>query len=192
MLSRYVQARAARLQMPPGEMTGEPRQIQLNSVTCCEGTKIASAAGTLLTVPEQFVDWLRQFHRAGINIHTHCDGDATIDLFLDAVEQSIIEHPWLKHRHTVQRSQLTTSAQFRRMAKLGLCANIFAQSPLVMGEQHYELTVGPERANRMVACATALREGVPFSLHSDANVTPLGQLHTMWCARKASHGGLAR
>lgn len=138
--------------------------------------------GILLTVPEQFVDWLRPFHQAGINIHTHCNGDATIDLFLDAVEQLIIEHPWLDHRHTVQHSQLTTSAQFRRMAKLGLCANIFANHLWYWGDQHYELTVGPERANRMEACATALREGVPFSLHSDANVTPLGQLHTMWCA----------
>lgn len=138
--------------------------------------------GILLTVPEQFVDWLRPFHQAGINIHTHCNGDATIDLFLDAVEQLIIEHPWLDHRHTVQHSQLTTSAQFRRMAKLGLCANIFANHLWYWGDQHYELTVGPERANRMEACATALREGVSFSLHSDANVTPLGQLHTMWCA----------
>jgi len=138
--------------------------------------------GILLTVPEQFVDWLRPFHQAGINIHTHCNGDATIDLFLDAVEQLIIEHPWLDHRHTVQHSQLTTSAHVRRMAKLGLCANIFANHLWYWGDQHYELTVGPERANRMEACATALREGVPFSLHSDANVTPLGQLHTMWCA----------
>lgn len=138
--------------------------------------------GILLTVPEQFVDWLRPFHQAGINIHTHCNGDATIDLLLDAVEQLIIEHPWLDHRHTIQHSQLTTSAQFRRMAKLGLCANIFANHLWYWGDQHYELTVGPERANRMEACATALREGVSFSLHSDANVTPLGHLHTMWCA----------
>ena len=50
------------------------------------------------------------------------------------------------------------------------------------GDQHYELTVGPERANRMEPCATAKRVGVPFSLHSDANVTPLGPLHLMWCA----------
>ena len=34
----------------------------------------------------------------------------------------------------------------------------------------------------MEPAATAEREGVSFSLHSDANVTPLGQLHTMWCA----------
>jgi len=44
------------------------------------------------------------------------------------------------------------------------------------------MTVGPERTNRMETCATAKREGVHFSMLSDANVTPLDHLHTMWCA----------
>jgi len=138
--------------------------------------------GLLLTVPEQLKDWMRPFHKAGINIHAHCNGDKTIDIFLDAVEELLKECAWLNHRHTVQHSQLTTSAQFRRMKNLGICANIFSNHIWYWGDQHYEITVGPERANRMEACATAKREGVHFSIHSDANVTPLGQLHTMWCA----------
>lgn len=138
--------------------------------------------GILLTVPEQFVDQLRPFHEARINIHTHCNGDATIDLFIDAVEQLLIEFPWLDHRHTVEHSQLINGAQFRKIATLDMCANIFANHIWYWGDQHYELTVGPERANRMEPAASALRAGVPFSLHSDANVTPLGQLFTMWCA----------
>lgn len=35
---------------------------------------------------------------------------------------------------------------------------------------------GPERAAGMNACATALRQGIPFSIHCDCNVTPLGGL----------------
>ena len=50
------------------------------------------------------------------------------------------------------------------------------------GDQHYAKTVGPERAQRMNACTTALREGVPLAIHSDAPVTPLGPLFTAWCA----------
>jgi predicted amidohydrolase YtcJ len=68
------------------------------------------------------------------------------------------------------------------MANLGMCGNLFANHLWFWGDQHHQSTVGPERANRMEACATALREGVPISLHSDAAVTPLGQLHSMWCA----------
>jgi len=138
--------------------------------------------GQWMVPPEQLVDICRPFHERNINIHAHCNGDLTIDLWIDTVEQLVQEHPWLDHRHTVQHCQLTTAAQYRRMARLGMCANIFANHIWYWGDQHHDLTVGPERARRMEAAATAEREGVSFSLHSDANVTPLGQLHVMWCA----------
>jgi predicted amidohydrolase YtcJ len=68
------------------------------------------------------------------------------------------------------------------MKALGMCANIFSNHIFYWGDQHRDFTVGPERARGMDACASALREGVPFTIHSDAPVTPLGHLHTMWCA----------
>lgn len=132
--------------------------------------------------PDSLPVTVSALHRAGIPVHVHCNGDALIDAMIDAVDQALREHSWLDHRHTVQHCQLTTAAQFRRMAKLGICGNIFANHLWYWGDQHYESTVGPERANRMEACATALREGVSFSLHADAAVTPIGQLHSMWCA----------
>lgn len=138
--------------------------------------------GQLLTVPDQFKDWLLPFHRAGINVHMHCNGNRTQDLAIETVEAVLKEVPWLDHRHTITHAQLTTQAQLRKMAKLGLCANFFANHLWYWGDQHYEQTVGPERANSLEPCASALREGVPFSIHSDASVTPLGHLHTMWCA----------
>ena len=42
--------------------------------------------------------------------------------------------------------------------------------------------MGPDRAKRANATATAQRLGVPFAIHSDAPVTPLGPLFTAWCA----------
>jgi len=42
--------------------------------------------------------------------------------------------------------------------------------------------MGPDRANRMDACASAARLGVPYAIHSDAPITPLGPLFTAWCA----------
>jgi predicted amidohydrolase YtcJ len=138
--------------------------------------------GQLLTIPEQFLDWARPFHQAGINIHMHCNGTATIDLAIETVDRLLRETAWLDHRHTIQHSQFTTEAQFRTMKNLGMCANIFANHIWYWGDVHYSKTVGPERANRIEPCGTAKRIGVPFALHSDANVTPLGPLHLMWCA----------
>ena len=137
--------------------------------------------GQLLTVPEQFADWLRPFHRAGLNVHMHCNGNLTQQLAIDTVEKILREDPWLDHRHTITHAQLTTQAQLRKMSKLGLCANFFSNHIWYWGDQHYDITVGPERANAIEPCASALREGVSFSIHSDAGVTPLGSLHTMWC-----------
>ena len=60
--------------------------------------------------------------------------------------------------------------------------NLFPNHHFYWGDEHYRLTVGPERAERMNACATALATGVPLAIHSDAPVTPLGPLFTAWCA----------
>ena len=63
-----------------------------------------------------------------------------------------------------------------------MCANIFSNHIWYWGDQHHDITVGAERARRMEACRTAEESGVSYSIHSDAAVTPLGHLHTMWCA----------
>lgn len=138
--------------------------------------------GIWLVTPEQFREWFEAFHRAHVTVHTHVNGDEAVDLLLETVEAALAGHSWLDHRHTAQHTQLTTAAQYRRMAALGMCANIFSNHVYYWGDQHAAVTVGPDRAARMDACATADREGVRYSVHSDASVTPLGSLHTMWCA----------
>jgi predicted amidohydrolase YtcJ len=138
--------------------------------------------GLWLMAPDQVADVLEKFHRAGLTVHVHCNGDEATEVLLDAVETVLERYPRWDHRHTVQHCQTTTKAQYKRMKALGMCANLFSNHTFYWGDQHRDLTVGPERARGMNACATALREGVPFSIHCDAPVTPMGHLHTMWCA----------
>jgi predicted amidohydrolase YtcJ len=132
--------------------------------------------------PDRLKELVRVLHAAGINLHLHANGDATIDAVIDAVDHALRNHAWLNHRHTLQHSQITTPAHYRTMARLGMCANIFTNHLWYWGDQHYTSTLGPDRTHNMETCATAAREGVRFSIHSDAPVTPLNQLHTMWCA----------
>ncbi len=138
--------------------------------------------GLWLIPPEQMPELVGAFHRAGLTIHCHCNGDEAVDVFLDAVEQALRENPRFDHRHTVQHCQLTTEAQYRRMARLGMCANIFSNHIYYWGDQHVAVTVGPTRAAAMDACATAARLGVPFAVHTDAPVTPLSPLASVWSA----------
>lgn len=134
--------------------------------------------GIWLMPPETFAETFTVFHRAGLTVHVHCNGDEATELFLDTVEQALAEFPRWDHRHTVTHSQLSTPAQYRRMAALGMCANLFSNHLWYWGDQHHDLILGPDRASRMNAAATALRAGVPIALHSDSPVTPLDALAT--------------
>jgi predicted amidohydrolase YtcJ len=162
VLDGSIQGFTARLRWP-GYFGGEPN-------------------GIWVIPPEQVAPSLEVFHRAGATVHVHCNGDEAVDVLLDAMESVLAAYPRADHRHTVQHCQLTTPGQYRRMRALGMCANLFSNHVFYWGDQHASSTVGPDRAARMNAAATALRIGVPLSIHSDASVTPLGPLHVAWCA----------
>jgi len=138
--------------------------------------------GVWNTGPEEIDRLLQAYHDAGFQVHIHTNGDEASEVALDAIERALTRTPRRDHRHTLQHCQMADAAQFRRMAALGACVNLFANHLFYWGDIHYAQTLGPERANRMDACATALRTGVPFAIHCDAPVTPIGPLFTAWCA----------
>ena len=138
--------------------------------------------GLWYTAPEQLAELYRLALADGVQVHTHTNGDEATEMVLDVLGPALQEIPSPDHRFTLQHCQLADTAQFRRMKKLGMCVNLFANHHFFWGDEHYRLTVGPERAMRMNACRTALDLGVPMAIHSDAPVTPLGPLFTAWCA----------
>lgn len=149
-----------------------------------------TANGLWYIAPEQMLEIYELALGNNIQVHTHTNGDEATDLSLDMLETALRKHPVIDHRFTIQHGQLINAAQYRRMAKLGICVNHFANHHFYWGDEHYRLTVGPERAERMNACRTALDHGIPLAIHSDAPVTPLGPLFTAWCAvnRQTSSG----
>lgn len=141
-----------------------------------------SPQGLWYVSPDQLREVIELTLKENIQIHTHTNGDQATELVLDTLENALLKHPSNDHRFTLQHCQLANSSQFRRMEKLGLCVNLFANHLYYWGEEHYGKTVGPERAERMNSCKTALDNNVPLAIHSDAPVTPLGPLFTAWCA----------
>ena len=132
--------------------------------------------------PDTLGELVLEYHKAGLHLHIHTNGDEASELMLDALEAAQLACPRPDHRHTLQHCQMADASQFRRMAKLGVCVNLFANHIYYWGDQHAAITMGPDRANRMDAAGTAQREGVHFSIHSDAPVTPMAPLFTAWCA----------
>jgi hypothetical protein len=162
MLDGSIQGFSARLRWP-GHFNGAPN-------------------GIWVMAPAQYEADFETYHRAGLLIHTHTNADEASEAAIDAVERVLTRAPRPDHRHTLQHGQMIDAPMFRRMASLGLCANLFANHLWYWGDQHYEMTMGPDRANRLDACGSALAAGVPLAIHSDAPVTPLGPLFTAWCA----------
>jgi len=132
--------------------------------------------------PARLKEMIKSYHAAGLHVHIHVNGDQASEYALECLEEALTEHPRPDHRHTLQHCQMADEAQFRKMAELGVCVNLFANHIFYWGDQHEALTMGPDRARRMDACATALAAGVPLSLHCDAPVTPLGPLFSAWAA----------
>ena len=138
--------------------------------------------GLWYIAPEELPRLVAAYHKAGFQLHIHTNGDEATEVALDALEAALTDAPRPDHRHTLQHCQMADAALFRRMKALGVCVNLFANHLYYWGDSHYELTMGPERAGRLDATGTAQRSGVPFSIHSDAPVTPLSPLFTAWCA----------
>jgi len=138
--------------------------------------------GLWYITPEHMAEIYEKALDNDLLVHTHTNGDQATQLALETMARALQKHPAPDHRFTLQHCQLADAAQFRQIAKLGMCVNLFANHHFYWGDEHYALTVGPERAERMNACRTALDNGIPMGIHSDAPITPLGPLFTAWCA----------
>ena len=138
--------------------------------------------GLWYVAPAELGAIVAAYHQAGIQLHIHTNGDEASELATEMIGRAVSAHPRLDHRHTLQHCQMADEAIFRRMATFGMCVNLFANHIYYWGEQHRSLTIGPSRAQRLDACGTALKAGVPLAIHSDAPVTPIDPLFTMWCA----------
>lgn len=132
--------------------------------------------------PDRLRTLIRTLHAAGIQMHVHVNGDEASEVVISAMSEAMRGPGPRDHRHILQHGQMMDEAQFRQAAALGLGVNLFANHLYHFGDQHFDLTVGPDRAMRMNACRSALDAGIPLAIHSDAPVTPLAPLFTAWCA----------
>ena len=138
--------------------------------------------GLWYVAPETVSALFRGGLQRGVQVHVHTNGDEAVEMVMQCLHDALLACPAPDHRFTLQHCQLADAAQFRRMRALGLCVNLFVNHVYYWGEAHRSRTVGPDRAERMNACRTALECGVPFSIHSDAPITPMRPLFTAWCA----------
>lgn len=139
---------------------------------------------------EEVEKLLNAYHQIGATVHIHTNGDEAVEEMIAFIEKALINYPTTNHRHTLQHCQMINQAQMKRVKNAGICLNMFINHLYYWGDIHRDYTVGYERAQRLEPVASSLSKGIVTAMHSDAPVTPLGPLFSMWCAtnRKTSTG----
>ncbi len=142
--------------------------------------KSASKGATNFSAAE-FKQMCAAAKAVGWPIQIHCNGDATIDDALNAIEAVYGAHS----SHGVNRIEHSTMArpdQIARMKALGVQPSFLMNHVFLYGAAYRDQLFGPERAAFMDPAAACVHEGVPFTLHTDAPCSPVGPLRLIQAA----------
>jgi predicted amidohydrolase YtcJ len=111
-----------------------------------------------------------------IQVLMHCNGDATIDMLLEAHEAA--GSPKGK-RTVIVHSQFVRPDQLEKYVDYGFIPSFFTNHTFFWGDVHVE-NLGKERAYFMSPTRSAKERGIRFSNHSDFAVTPLNPMFILW------------
>lgn len=116
-----------------------------------------------------------------IQLYVHCNGDASIDMLLDAhrkVTKSLqLEKD--KQRTVVIHSQFVRHDQLEQYKTFKFVPSFFTNHAFFWGDVH-TLNLGKERAEFLSPIQSALQLGITATNHTDYTVTPLDQLFLLW------------
>jgi len=127
---------------------------------------------------DEVYDRMLPFWEAGIQIHSHANGDRTIDMTLDVLQRLLQANPRFDHRFVIEHYCLSNPAQARRLAALGGAASVNAYFVRFRAQMHADAGFGPDRSEATARLGSLERAGAAFAIHSDFNlvVTPLSPL----------------
>jgi hypothetical protein len=144
-----------------------------------------------LILPQKTLNLLvEEYHREGVQIAIHTNGDRAIDSALQALSMANRLHPRKKLRHMLIHCQLATSKHLQLMKKLGVIPSFFVNHVHYWGDRHRDIFLGPDRAAGINPLHLTMKQGMIFSLHSDLPVTPVEPMFSMQCAvNRMTSGG---
>lgn len=142
---------------------------------------------------DQLTSFIRPYWEIGVQVHVHAIGDEALDAALDSLDELQMLKPRFDHRLTIEHYSVSSTAQARRLARLGGCASVNIYLVHYRAEAQGLQGLGPDRAEATARLGSLEREGVVFGLHSDYAlvVVPMRPLIGMWIAtrRLGADGG---
>jgi predicted amidohydrolase YtcJ len=138
----------------------------------------------LPTVNQEYVnESFLKFYKNNIQLFSHCNGDASIDMMFKGHQYAIhtIGDSTKDRRTTIIHSQIMRPDQVELYRKFGLFPSFFTNHTFFWGDVHIQ-NLGEERASFISPTKSCLDKGIKFNNHTDYNVTPMNQLFTVWTA----------
>jgi len=132
---------------------------------------------------EDFNKQVTKILKLGFAPAIHANGDAAMDLALNALEYGRKQTGNTTIRPHLIHCQYVRQDQFDRIKKMGNIGMTF-MIPHVhfWGDMHRDLLLGPERAPKINSVKSAVERDIPYALHNDPPVSPPNALHSMWVA----------
>lgn len=131
---------------------------------------------------EDLIRMVTDFHKRGLRVAIHGNGDAAIDDILEAFAAAQLAAPRPDARHRIEHCQTAREDQLARMEQLGVSPSFFVAHVYYWGDRHRDIFLGPERGARISPLAGALRHHLHITTHNDTSVTPVNPIMLVWTA----------
>lgn len=123
-------------------------------------------AMTAQQVNDEVMDAFAKNHQ----VIVHCNGDAAIDRYLDALANAAAVHGLGDRRNVLIHGQTLRKDQIARLKELAVIPSLFPMHTFYWGDWHRQSVLGPKRAAYISPTRDVLDAGLIFSSHHDAPV----------------------
>jgi predicted amidohydrolase YtcJ len=138
--------------------------------------------GTANYTDEKFREAVKKVHDLGWPVSIHCNGDASLEMALDAIEAIYGSAPAPTGVNRIEHCTQAHPEQIARMKRLGVQPSFLMNNLYYYGAAYRDEIFGAERAAHVYPAGEFFAAGVPFSIHSDCPCSPVAPLREIGTA----------
>lgn len=146
--------------------------------------------GIPIVTQQQFDEIIEKGFKNNVQTFVHCNGDATVDMYIHAVEKAREKLGNTSGpRPVVIHSQFIRPEQLDKYKQLEMLPAFFTNHAFFWGDTHFE-NLGEKRADYLSPLRSAKNKGIIYTNHTDFVVTPINHMFLLWTsvARQSRSG----
>ena len=132
---------------------------------------------------EQINQLMLACYKNGVQLFSHCNGDASIDMMIKGHQYAIrsLGDSTTERRTVIIHSQIMRPDQLDEYKKYNMIPSFFTNHTYYWGDVHIA-NLGEERAGFLSPMRSAIDKGILATNHTDNIVTPMDQMFLLWTA----------